>query len=387
MIIRELTQSLLRAAKQFYVVTLTGPRQSGKTTLLRTVFPTKPYVSLEDPDQRQRFLSDPRGMLAGYPDGAFFDEFQRVPTLPSYLQRIVDEKKTTGLFVLSGSQQLEVMNTVSQSLAGRSAVLRLLPLSLSELISSPGHVLQTDNGYLVRGFYPQLYQRETDVELFYSSYIQTYLERDIQQLAHVKDLNQFQRFLVLCASRVGQLLNASALAVEVGVSVPTIQAWLSILEASYIIYMLPPYHGNVRKRMIKSPKIYFYDVGLACHLLGLHTELQISRDSLRGHLFENMVIMDALKAYLNCGKRPQFFFYRDQQQTEIDLLIEDGRCYKSYEIKSGQTFFPEFIQAFSKVPEPLKAMMIHRGLIYGGTENFEYQDVVVQHWKSINWLF
>jgi len=374
---RFLTETLKKAFQQFPVLTLTGPRQSGKTTLLRYLFPEKPYVSMEDPDQRKRFLSDPRGFLNHYKQGAFFDEFQQTPELPSYLQRLVDENPESGQFLLSGSHQFEVMNTVSQSLAGRTSILKLLPLSYAELASKTS--IENDNKLMIQGFYPRLYDKKLDTEHMHKSYIQTYLERDLHQLIHIKDLSKFQQFLTLCAAHCGQVFIASHFSNAIGVSVNTIQSWISILQASYILYLLPPYFSNIKKRLIKSPKLYFYDVGLASYLLGIHTENQINRDPLRGGLFENMVIMDMVKHFTHQGKEAPFFYYRDQQQLEIDLIVQLGRTLIAIEIKSSATFHPEFtnpIKSLSKILDFKK-----RALLYTGEESFEHLDIQILNWR------
>jgi predicted AAA+ superfamily ATPase len=379
MINRKLSPLLTQAFQEFPVITLTGPRQSGKTTLLKHLFPHKPYVSMEDPDTRHRFLDDPKGFLDGYKNGAFFDEFQRTPTLPSYLQSIIDITNKPGQFLLSGSQQLEVIQTVSQSLAGRTAIFKLLPLSVNELADHG--ITLTDDTAIYKGFYPRLYGSvEIDVTLHHRSYIQTYLERDLHQLIHVKDLSKFQSFLRLCASHVGQIVVANHFSNALGISVNTVQAWLSILQASYVIYILPPFFSNIKKRLIKAPKLYFYDTGVASHLLGLHHEDQVSRDPLRGALFENMVIIDKLKAWIHAGQEPHFYFYRDQQQIEIDLITQTGRELTLSEIKSSVTFNPDFTQSLQKISPLLNSTANY--VLYAGTEIFPHKGITVKNWKS-----
>ena len=277
---------------KYPVVTITGPRQSGKTTLCKKVFANKPYANLETPDIRQFAMDDPRGFLAQYPDGAILDEIQRAPDLVSYLQPMVDEDQREGLFILTGSQQLEVSNTVNQSLAGRTALLKLLPFSIEEIQST--FPLPDIDNLLYQGFYPRIWDKQLNPTQCLSDYFETYIERDLRQLITIKDLNLFQRFIKLCAGRTGQLLNVNSLANDTGVSHTTAGNWLSILEASYIIFLLQPYHRNISKRLVKSPKLFFYDVGLASFLINIENEKQITRDPLRGNLFENLVIVEAL---------------------------------------------------------------------------------------------
>ncbi|MFP4226818.1 MAG: ATP-binding protein, partial [Desulfobacterales bacterium] len=287
---RTIETVLQRLAGQYPVITMTGPRQSGKTTLCRTAFAYKPYVNLEAPDIRQFARDDPRGFLAQYPDGAVLDEIQRAPDLVSYIQPLVDEDQREGRFIMTGSQQFEVSDTVNQSLAGRTALVKLLPFSLEELQSAIK--LPDIDSLILHGFYPRIWDKQLDPTQALGDYFETYIERDLRQLATIKDLNLFERFIRLCAGRIGQLLNLSSLANDAGVSHTTAGNWISILEASYILFLLPPYHRNISKRLVKSPKLYFYDVGLAAFLLGIENARQISRDPLRGNLFENMVIVE-----------------------------------------------------------------------------------------------
>jgi hypothetical protein len=356
---------LKRIAGQYPVVTITGPRQSGKTTLCRKVFADKKYVSLENIDTRQFAGEDPLAFLAGLPDGAILDEIQHAPELLSYIQTIVDEDKRHGLFVLTGSQQFEVSNAISQSLAGRTALLRLLPFSLEELL--PFRSDYTIDRLLLAGFYPRIWKDDLDPAEALAGYLETYVERDIRQLVSIKDLSLFQRFVTLCASRVGQLLNVNSLAADTGISHQTARNWLTLLEASYIVYRLPPYAANISKRLVKSPKLYFYDVGLAAHLLGLENTLQVSRDPLRGNLFENMVVMEALKYRLHRGRRGNLHFYRDSNGNEVDLLLTVGPDLYPVEIKAGMTINRDFfkgLDGFSGIfPVPLG-----RGLVYGGDQ-------------------
>jgi predicted AAA+ superfamily ATPase len=363
MIKRKIEKILRELAKQYPVVTITGPRQSGKTTLCRYVFKNAHYVNLEAPDARKFAVEDPRGFLKQYGKNVVLDEIQRVPQLLSYIQTIVDENNKPGQFILTGSNHFGLMNWVSQSLAGRTAIITLLPFGYEEIQHIVPHDIDT---LLYTGFYPRIYDKGLHPTQALADYVATYVERDVRQLAAIKDPYIFEKFLRLCAGRVGQLLNMQSLASDVGVSHTTIRAWISILEASYIIFLLQPWYGNVSKRLVKSPKLYFYDVGLATYLLGIENEKQMQRDPLRGNLFENMVIAEIIKYRFNRGKRSNIYFYRDSKGTEIDVLYEYGREVFPIEIKAGATVVDEFfknIKAFN--------LLIHSdggAIIYGGTE-------------------
>ncbi len=335
-ITREINKELLCSAKKYPVVTITGPRQSGKTTLAKTAFPKKPYFSMEDPDVREAAIGDPRGFFAGLKGGAVIDEIQRAPVLLSYIQGIVDKTGKTGQFILTGSQQLELAGTISQSLAGRTAMLKLLPFSIAEL-SQMRKQPQVDD-MLLSGFYPRVHEKKIQPAKAYRDYFETYIQRDLRQLIQIKDLHLFQKFVRLCAGRIGSIFVASNLANEVGVSITTIQSWVSILEASYIVFLLQPYYENIGKRLIKSPKMYFYDVGVASYLLGIENVTQMMRDPLRGSLIENLVLMELVKKRLNAGLDPALYFYRDSHQNEVDVVFKTGNELVPYEIKSAQTF-------------------------------------------------
>ena len=380
---RTLETALTDSAGHYPIVTLTGPRQSGKTTLCRKVFPHKNYVSLENIDTRTFARDDPRGFLAGLPDGGILDEIQNVPELPSYIQTRVDEDQRNGLFILTGSQQFEVATAINQSLAGRTALLKLLPFSLEEL--GPHQEALSVDGLLLTGFYPRIWREGLSTFQALAGYIETYVERDIRQLVAIKDLILFQRFVTLCAGRVGQLLNLNSLAADCGVSHQTARNWLTLLEASYIVFRLPPYFANISKRLVKSPKLYFYDVGLAGHLLGLENERHVSRDPLRGHLFENLMVMEALKYRLHRGRRSNLHFYRDSNGNEVDLLLNYGPDLFPVEIKAGMTLNRDYfkgLKAFSKVFDlPLGA-----GLLYGGDDRQLRQGVFVRPAREIHRL-
>nr|MBF0222812.1 ATP-binding protein [Desulfobulbaceae bacterium] len=374
LITRTAERYLLRFAGQYPVVTITGPRQSGKTTLCRKVFADKKYVSLENLDSRQFAREDPRGFLAGMPDGAILDEIQQTPELLSYIQTLVDEDERHGLFILTGSQQFEVSNAINQSLAGRTAIIKLLPFSLEELGRLPNDF--TVDQLLLTGFYPRVWKEGLEPSQALAGYLETYVERDIRQLINIKDLGLFQRFVTLCAGRVGQLLNFNNLASDTGVSHQTARNWLTLLEASYIVYRLQPYAANISKRLIKSSKLYFYDVGLAAHLLGLENILHVSRDPLRGNLFENMVVIEALKYRLHRGRRSNLHFYRDSNGNEVDLLFTVGPDLYPIEIKSGMTINRDYFRGLDHFSGVIGAPL-GRGLVYGGDQRQRRTDTTI----------
>ncbi len=366
MIDRKIEPVLKELAAKYPVVTITGPRQSGKTTLCRKVFPDMAYANLERPDTRDFAFSDPRGFLGAYPDGVILDEIQRAPQLLSYIQTIVDERSFRGQFILTGSQQLEVLNTVSQSLAGRTALLKLLPFSMAEL--GRRYLPPSLDRLLLTGFYPRIFDQELDPTQTLGDYFETYVERDMRQLAAVKDLRLFEKFVRLCAGRIGQILNMQSLGNDAGVSHTTASAWLSLLEASYILFILPPWYRNISKRLIKSPKLYFYDVGLASYLLGLENERHVSRDPLRGHLFENLVVMEALKYRYNQGRKSNVCFYRDGKGNEVDLILEFGPDLFPVEIKAGETITSDYFKGLKQFRNVISDLPWGAGLIYGGVE-------------------
>lgn len=386
MIIRNITPVLKRLAGQYPVITLTGPRQSGKTTLAKSLFPDKPYVTLEDPDTRRFAMDDPRGFLANYAQGATLDEVQRAPDLPSYLQGMVDANAQPGRFILTGSQQFELMTQVTQSLAGRTAVLRLLPFTLAEAQrlrdSTPLPDLPQT---LLSGFYPRIHDQRLDPSQALADYFTTYVERDLRQLAAVHDLQRFERFVRLCAGRTGQLLNLDSLGNDAGVSHATARAWVDLLQTSYIVHLLPPWFTNSGKRLIKSPKLYFYDVGLACWLLGLRTPEQVSRDPLWGSLFENFVIMEALKDRLNTGESPEMYFYRDSDGNEVDLLLPTGGKLHAIEIKAGATVNPDYFKGLKTFAAHNPEAMAGGGVVYGGTHSQSRSDWNVHSWLDLQY--
>lgn len=340
MIQREAEKEIRVLATQFKAVAVVGPRQSGKTTLVRSIFKDKPYVNFENPDIRLYALEDPRGFLANYPDGAILDEAQRVPQLFSYLQQVLDESVTNGMFIIIGSNNFLLQENISQSLAGRIAYLNLLPLTLNEINTKENSV----NQHIFKGGYPSLYNSAVDPTIWYSNYIRTYIERDVRLIKNITNLVTFERFIKLCAGRVGQLLNMNSLAVEVGVDTKTIAAWIGVLETSFVVFRLQPHHKNFNKRIVKMPKLYFYDTGLAAALLGIQNSNQIDLHPFKGALFENMVIVDFLKTRFNKAKPSNLYFWRDNTGNEIDLLIDNGLELIPVEIKSGQTVTNQYFK-------------------------------------------
>jgi uncharacterized protein len=382
MIPRHIQPLLQRQASQYPVVTVIGPRQSGKTTLTRTSFPDKPYVSLEDPDVRGFAQEDPRGFLAGYSSGAIFDEIQRAPQLPSYLQGMVDRNDKPGQFILTGSQQFELMTQVTQSLAGRTALLRLLPLTLGE-VSSAKSTHKSLASTLLHGFYPRIHDKSLDPSQAMADYFSTYVERDLRQLAAVQDLRQFERFVRLCAGRTGQLLNLSSLANDAGISQPTARAWMDLLQRSFIVHLLPPWHTNAGKRLIKAPKLYFHDTALACWLLGLRTPEQVQRDPLWGALFENFVVIEALKDRLNAGESAELYFYRDSEGNEVDLFIPVGRQFHAVEIKAGATVNPDYFKGLNCFDAHFPGVLHGGCVVYGGDHPQNRTHWPVHPWQQL----
>ncbi len=384
MIARNIAPILQQLAKQYPVITLTGPRQSGKTTLAKTIFPDKPYVTLEDPDVRHYATDDPRGFLSGYAQGAIFDEIQRAPELPSYLQGMVDADPQPGRFILTGSQQFGLMTQVSQSLAGRTGVLRLLPFTLAEVQRLKGTPEAPDlAGSLLTGFYPRIHDKGLNPSQALADYFATYVERDLRQLTAVHDLQRFERFVRLCAGRTGQLLNLNSLGNDAGVSHVTARAWVDLLQTSYIVYLLPPWFTNTGKRLVKSPKLYFYDVGLACWLLGLRTPEQVGRDPLWGSLFENLIIMEAMKDRLNAGESAEMYFYRDSEGNEVDLLLPVGGKMQAIEIKAGATVNPDYFKGLKTFAAHHPLALAGGSVIFGGAQDQNRSDWPVHSWLQL----
>ena len=382
MIRRDAEETIHTLLKGFPVVTITGPRQSGKTTLARAIFPNQPYASLEEPDVRLAAREDPRSFLGRFPDGAVLDEVQRCPELLSYLQSLVDADGRMGLFILTGSQQFGLLSGVTQSLAGRTAFLELLPFSLHELAQA-GKAPSDIDRMLFTGGYPPLYDRDVAVRAWFSAYVTAYIERDVRQVLKIQELETFQRFLRLCAGRTGQLLNYSTLAADCGITHNTAKAWLSVLEASYILFQLRPHHENFSKRLVKAPKLYFYDVGLVSWLLGIQTPEQIETHPLRGSLFETFVVGEWVKSHLHHGERSGFHFWRDSNGVEVDLLIERGERIMPVEIKSGQTVSGTFFSGLQKWTALAGEKAIDPTLVYGGRENYQHKGIRVMGWQSL----
>lgn len=372
MIERAIKTKLLELSKRYPVVTLTGPRQSGKSTLLRHVYSDYNYVSLEDPDIRVFADSDPRNFIATYPDRTIIDEAQRVPQLFSYIQTHVDKMGREGMYILAGSHNFLLMENVNQSLAGRTAILRLLPFSVSEM-SNSGILTSNIDELIFNGSYPRLYDKAIQPTDFYPYYIQTYVERDVRLMKNIGDLSRFIRFIRLCAGRIGQLLNLSSIANECAVSVATVSSWLSILEASYICYLLKPDYNNFAKRLVKTPKLYFYDTGLACSLLDIREPKQVATHFLRGGLFENLVINEFLKRSFNAGETPQLTFWRDSTGNEIDLIENVGTIQWAYEIKSGATYSGEYFKGLKKWQQLSGNPAERCQVIYGGEQRMQTQ--------------
>jgi predicted AAA+ superfamily ATPase len=380
---RALTSTLLKAASSFPVVFLTGPRQSGKTTLLKMAFPEYTYVSLERPDVLERLKADPLGFLQDSSQKWILDEAQRFPPLFSYLQDQVDRDPQKGHFILSGSQNFLLSHHINQTLAGRVSVLELLPLSYQEYRTSPQLEDLDVWSFLFYGGYPRPYQEKIDHHLWMGSYIRTYVERDVRDLLNVKDLSKFSTFLKLCAGRHGQLLNLSALAIDAGISQTTASEWLSILEASYILFRLKPYYKNFNKRLIKTPKLYFYDSGLVCYLLGIENPQHLALHAQRGAIFEGFVSTELLKNEFAKGQPFDFYFWRDYQGLEVDLLKEKGDQQISFEIKSSKTFQSEFVQSLAKWSQTSSNTRENCHLIYAGDQDFIFQGFPVSGWKTI----
>jgi len=381
MIKRDAEKTIHNLLRGFPIVTITGPRQSGKTTLAKAIFTDKPYVSLEDPDARLFATDDPRSFLERFPDGAVLDEVQRCPDLLSYLQSVVDNDGRMGLFILTGSQQFGLLSTISQSLAGRTAFMELLPFSLAELRRVgllPAHI---DN-ILHKGCYPPLYDRDLSPHNWFSAYTTAYIERDVHQILKVQELETFQRFIRLCAGRTGQLLNYSSIATECGITHNTVKAWISVLEASYIVFLLRPHYANFNKRLVKMPKLYFYDVGLVAWLIGIREAEQIATHPLRGSLFETFIISELMKDRFNQGERPDLFFWRDSNGNEVDVITERGGKLMPLEIKSGKTLTKESTKNLKKYLSLAKDKGASPTLIYGGEESYKRNDINIIGWQE-----
>lgn len=381
-IFRRIAGIIKAQQSKFPVLAVTGPRQSGKTTLLKELFSDYQYVSLENPDVRSYAAEDPVGFLNTYNDKVIFDEVQRVPSLFSYIQTRVDDSGKMGQFILSGSQNFHLLNSITQTLAGRVALFKLLPLDFEEMKTAG----LTENSYVttaLRGFYPAIFDREIDPVIFYANYVQTYIEKDVTELLHIRDLKLFRTFLRLCAGRAGQLININSLANECDISQPTAKSWLSILESSYIIFLLQPYNENFNKRLVKSPKLYFYDTGLLSYLLGIRTTQELVENRLKGNLFENMIVAEYQKKNNHLYLHQEYYFWQDSNANEVDLLVKKYQGFDIFEIKATETIKSSLFKKmdyFEALATPAK---VSKTLIYGGSENQKRSNHAVLSWKNV----
>jgi predicted AAA+ superfamily ATPase len=383
MIKRIISDKLKKLSLKFPVVSVVGPRQSGKTTLAKSVFPKADYVSLEDPDIREFAVKDPRGFLANHNKSVIIDEVQRVPNLFSYIQSIVDKKKTAGQFILTGSQNILLHQNISQTLAGRVAILKLLPFSLEELENSVYKMKQSEE-YMIKGFYPRIYDKRIQPADWYPNYIQTYVERDVRLIKNISDLMTFQKFVKMCAGRIGQILNLSSLGNDCGINHNTAKDWLSILESSYIIFLLKPYYKNFNKRLIKMPKLYFYDTGLASSLLGIQNKNQLNTHYLKGSLFESFILSEMVKNMFNKGIEPNYYYWRDKVGHEIDCIAEKANGTLQIEIKSGKTIADDYFIGLKYWAKLTKNGNKNSYLIYNGDEDQKRTYANVVSWNNIS---
>lgn len=378
---RQIENTILELKKGFPCIAITGARQAGKTTLARMLFPEKPYASLEDLNQREFAENDPRGFLERFSDGAIFDEAQRCPSLFSYLQTRIDIDGRMGLFVLTGSQHFHLTESITQSLAGRTALVHLTPFSLKELASA-SLLPPTADEAILKGGYPPLYSRPVSPYAWFDNYTRTYIERDVRTIVNVRDLSTFRQFIRLCSGRIGQLANLSSLGAECGISHNTAKAWLSVLEASAIIFLLHPYFSNFNKRVVKTPKIYFSDTGLLCHLLGIEKQEHLQYHPQRGSIFENLIVSEAVKDRLNQGKSLNLYFFRDRSGFEIDLVVDDGGHLDAVEIKSGKTVTGDSFRNLKRWSEVAGSSAGKTQLVYGGEEQYVREGHSVLPWNQ-----
>lgn len=382
---RTMAEEIRKRIKQYPILAVTGPRQSGKTTLLKTLFPDYEYISLENPDNRSFAQEDPNGFLQQYIGRTILDEVQRVPELFSYLQTAVDESGQMGQYILSGSQNFHLLKHITQSLAGRVALFRLLPLDTEELQQAdklPANYLDA----CIQGGYPAVYHRGIDPTDFYANYVRTYIEKDVTELINIHDLNSFRTFLGLCAARAGQLLNLSSLANDCNISQPTAKAWLSVLESSYLIFLLYPYHENFNKRLVKTPKLYFYDVGLLTHLLEIREPEELAVNRLKGNIFENFVVANFQKFNENRYQHLNYYFWQDHNGLEIDLLLKTANAFEIYEVKSTQTLSGSLFKNLKRFIELVEPQPVHPNLVYGGEQSLVRSQVQVIPWKMLEHL-
>jgi predicted AAA+ superfamily ATPase len=377
---REITKAIKELSSKYPILAVTGPRQSGKTTLLKSIFPEYKYVSLENPDIRLFAETDMNGFLQQYDNHVIFDEAQRVPVLFSYLQTAVDESGMMGQFILSGSQNFHLMRSITQSLAGRVAIFKLFPFDFNEMLSA-GLLSENYIENLIRGFYPALYDRDIPSDVFYSNYVQTYIQRDVSELIAIRDIRLFQNFLSLCATRAGQLINLNGIANECGISQPTAKAWMSALENSYVVFQLYPFHENLSKRIVKTPKLYFYDTGLLCYLLKLSAVNQLITNPVKGALFENMIIAEYVKGMNHKNKIRDIWFWRDSEGHEVDLVVQEDITLNLIEIKATQTIMPDLFKGLAYF-EKISGRKLTKTLVYAGSENHERSQGKVKTWKN-----
>lgn len=382
MIARALHTKAVELATKFPFVLITGPRQSGKSTLVKMAFPDYNYVSFSDIDIRTFANEDPRGFIATYPDKTIIDEVQKAPSILSYLQTHTDNENREGMYILTGSQNILLMESVDETLAGRVGILRLLPFSHAEMKAA--HIVpQSIDEEIFCGGYPRLYDKQITPTDYYPNYINTYVERDVRSIKQIGDLSLFVKFIKLCAGRIGQLLNKASLAIECGISEPTVQAWLSILEQCYIIYLLRPDYKNFTKRLVKTPKLYFYDTGLACSLLEINSASQIATHYLRGGLFENMVINELIKQRFNQGRETNFSFWRDSHGNEVDLLQTEAKEQIAYEIKSGATYHKDYFKGLTYWANLSNASVSNRFVVYGGIRSIQTSEGKLVAWENL----
>jgi len=382
MIIRQATERLVHLSKTFRSVAVVGPRQSGKTTLCRTVFPKKLYVSLENPDVLEFATTDPRGFLSQYnhENGAILDEIQKAPHLFSYLQQILDETKTKGLFILTGSNNFLLQENITQTLSGRIAYLQLLPLSLEELKSN--NILKNEYAWhIINGGYPEVIAEDINPTDWYPNYISTYVERDVRQLKNINNLSLFTKLLRMCAGRTGQILNMTSMANDCGIDQKTVAAWLSILQSSYIIYLLKPYYNNFNKRIMKTPKLYFYDTGVACSLLGIKSAEQIAIHAAKGALFENLIVGELLKERFNAGENDNLFYWRDKTGNEVDVIAENEGKLTAIELKAGETISSDYFKGLEYLSK-VSSVVIEKMIVYGGNQTQNRSNgILIKTWK------
>lgn len=386
MIKREIGRKILQAKEQMPVICVTGPRQSGKTTIVKYLFPDYKYYNLEFPEHRQFAESDPVGFLNGIEKGIIIDEIQRVPELLSSIQYFIDENKLNGKVVITGSQNILLMQSVSQTLAGRVALFTLLPFSISELENTSFEEKDYED-YMIKSFFPRIYDQNLDVRSWLQDYTNTYIERDLRQISAVKDLSLFSNFLHLCAGHTGQIVNFSTFSNNLGVDVKTVKAWMSILETSFIIYLQQPYYKNFNKRVIKAPRLFFYDAGLACNLLGIHTKNDLFSHYSRGGLFESFILSELHKYIFNNKLNGKIYFFRDSNGNEIDALVEIAGKLTVIEIKSGKTIIQDFFKNFGYFDKLFSEIKTNNFLVYGGTDFQQRTEVTVVGWKYLKQIF